>query len=235
MLSVVESLRGILPRRGERNSMLEEAGKRTRRSSVSKKTGPMMSLDEASDIAAKKGSHEILEHLLFEAYPQKGKRYPRLTYEDWLTLVGDQWHRCDRDISRYKSQLQEALPPLGPVMLMMTAEENAAYDALPGIVTIYRGCEAETASLPGICWSLEKDVANSYPFLTRFLAKKKPTVLTASVPKHWVLAVKLDRQEQEIITFAADVKLIRPADRDRADVYLAAPAARAKKMEETHA
>jgi hypothetical protein len=59
----------------------------------------MISLEEASDTAAEKGSHEVMVHLLFEANPQKGKRYPKLTYEDWLTLLGDQWTRCDRGIS----------------------------------------------------------------------------------------------------------------------------------------
>lgn len=214
--------------------MPEEAVKRTRRSSVSQKPGPMMSLEEASAIAEKKGSHEITNHLLFEAYPGKGKRYPKLTYEDWLTLLGNQWIRCDRGISLFQPELQKALPHRGPVRLMMTADENAAYDALPEIVTIFRGCDAKSASLPGICWSLNKDVANLYPFLGRFQAKK-PTMLTAYVPKHWVLAVKLERQEEEIITFAADVKMIRPADRDRADVYLAARTARQKKMEEAYA
>ena len=55
--------------------MPEEAVKRPRRSSVSKKAGPMMSLEEAGAIAEKKGSGEIMNHLLFEAYPRKGKRY----------------------------------------------------------------------------------------------------------------------------------------------------------------
>ncbi|MCU1252243.1 MAG: hypothetical protein JWQ49_5272 [Edaphobacter sp.] len=214
--------------------MLEEAGKSTHQNSVSKKARPLMSLDEAGAIAAKKGSGELMDHLLFEAYPRKGKRYPKLTYEDWLTLVGDQWNRCDRGISLFKSELQKALPHRGPVRHMMTGDENAAYDALPEVVTIYRGCDAASASLPGICWSLNKDVANLYPFLGRFRAKK-PTVLTACVPKHWILAVKLERQEEEIITFAADVKMIRPADGDRADVYQAARTARAKKLEENHA
>jgi hypothetical protein len=117
---------------------------------------------------------------------------------------------------------------------MMTDDENAAYDALSEVVTIYRGCDVQSASSPGICWSVNKDVANLHPFLRRFEAKK-PTVLTAYVPKHWILAVKLQRQEEEIITFAADVKMIRPADRDRADVYLAAGTARQKTMEEAHA
>jgi hypothetical protein len=117
---------------------------------------------------------------------------------------------------------------------MMTSEENSAYDALPDVVTIFRGCDAETASLPGASWSLSKDVANLYPFLGRFLAKK-PTVLTACVPKHWVLAVKLERQEQEIITFAAEVKMIRPADRQRADAYRVECTTRQTKMGESQA
>jgi hypothetical protein len=195
-----------------------EAEKRTRRSFVRKKPRPMMSLEEASDTAAEKGSGEVMAHLLFEAYPRKGKRYPKLTYEDWLSLLGDQWTRCDRGISLFKPELQEALPRRGPVRLMMTDEENTAYDRLPEVVTFYRGCDANSASLPGICWSLNKDVANLYPFLSRFQAKK-PTVLTACVRKHWILAVKLGRREEEIITFAAEVKMIRPADSDRADVY----------------
>jgi hypothetical protein len=209
--------------------MPEETGKRP-----AEKPGPMMSLEEASAIAEEKGGGELMAHLLYEAYPRKGKRYPKLTYEDWLTLVGDQWTRCDRWISASQSELQEALPYRGPVRLMMTGEDNAVYDALPEVVTIYRGCDAQSASLPGIRWSLNKDVANLYPFLSRFQAKK-PTVLTACVPKHWILAVKLKRQEEEIITFAAEVKMIRPADRDRADVYLAARTARQEKTEESDA
>lgn len=211
-----------------------EAVKRTRRSSVSKKPRPMMSFEEAGDIAAEKGSGEVMAYLLFEAYPGKGKRYPKLTYEDWLILLGDQWTRCDRGISLFQPELQKALPHRGPVRLMMTDDENAAYDALPEVVTIYRGCDANTASLPGISWSLNKDVANLHPFLSRFQAEK-PTVLTACVPKHWILAIKLGRREEEIITFAADVKMIRPADRDRADLYSAARTARLKKMEENYA
>ena len=149
-------------------------------------------------------------------------------------MLGNQWIRCDRGISLFQPQLREAPPHRGPVRPMMTDDENASYDALPEVVTIFRGCDAKSASLPGICWSLNKDVANLHPFLGRFEAKK-PTVLTAHGPKHWILAAKLERQEEEIITFAADVKMMRPADCDRADVYLAARTARQKKMKEAHA
>ena len=86
------------------------------------------------------------------------------------------------------------------------------------------------ASLPGICWSLNEDVANRFPFLGRFRAEK-PRLLTACVPKHWILAVKLSRGEEEIITFAVEMKSIIAAY----DVHSAATAAKEKKMEESHA
>jgi hypothetical protein len=104
--------------------MSEEAGNRTRRSSVPKKPGLIMSLEEARAIADMKGSHEIINHLLCEAYPRKGKRYPKLTYENWITLLGDQWVRCDRSISLFQPELQKALPHRGPLRLMMTDQEN---------------------------------------------------------------------------------------------------------------
>ena len=171
-----------------RNSMQEEAGNCTRKDSVSKKPRLMKSLEEPRAIADKKNGHAVMDHLLFEAFPGKGKRYPKLAYEDWLALLGEQWIRCDRGISTFQPELQRALPHRGPVRLMMTDDENAAYDALPDVVTIFRGCDAQSASLPGICWSLNKDVANLFPFRERYRTKK-PTLLTACVPKHWVLAV----------------------------------------------
>jgi hypothetical protein len=83
----------------------------------------MMSLEEASAIADTMGSHEIMAHLLFEAYPSKRKRYPKLTYELWLTLLGNQWIRCDRGISLFQHELREVLPHRGP---MMTADEGGS-------------------------------------------------------------------------------------------------------------
>jgi hypothetical protein len=65
---------------------------------------------------------------------------------------------------------------------------------------------------------LSQDVGNSFPFLGRFEAEK-PTVLTATARKAWILVVKLERGEQEIVTFAADVRRSRSADPYRAELY----------------
>jgi hypothetical protein len=86
----------------------------------------------------------------------------------------------------------------------MTSRERAAYDALPETVMIYRGQEARWE--PGICWSLDREVANR--FAVRFRGRN-PVVLTAKVSKCDILAVKLNRGEQEVITFAAAIAAVK--------------------------
>jgi hypothetical protein len=80
-------------------------------------------------------------------------------------------------------------------------------DALPIMVTIYRGCDA--GSRPGICWSIKREVASRFPFLALYEAKE-PTLITAFVRKSRVLAIKLDG-EVEIVAFEVQVESIVPA------------------------
>ncbi len=132
---------------------------------------------------------------------------------EWLRLLGDEWTGCDR-ISRYRPELKEVLGTSGPIREMMAPEENAAYDQLPERVTCYRGCDA--SCLLGVSWSLDKALANSFPFQNRFYARN-PVLVTAVVRKDRILAVKLDRNETEIVTFLARRANVEPADRALAD------------------
>jgi hypothetical protein len=122
-----------------------------------------------------------------------------LSPDDWHTLLGEAWNICD-NIGAHRNLLRRMLPPSGPVRQMMNADERAAYDALPERLTVYRGCGA--ANLRGASWSLRREVAARFPFLMRYRAER-PLLVTASVLKRRVLAIKLDRDEAEIITFAA--------------------------------
>lgn len=121
-----------------------------------------------------------------------------LRYEHWLRLLGENWTGCDI-VTPYAQTLKPVMGVDGPLRPMMDAPENAAYDALPDTVTVYRGSDAERPS--GVCWSIDEQVANSFPFLRRFRAKT-PVVIRARARKERILAVKLDREEMEIITFS---------------------------------
>jgi hypothetical protein len=119
--------------------------------------------------------------------------------EHWHTVVGEEWSMCD-NIGRYRLELKKMLPTEGPVVEMMTPDELSAYAALPESLTVYRGCGAN--NMLGASWSTSREVAAKFPTLNRY-RQVRPLVVTARVPRRKVLAVKLDRDEFEIITFSA--------------------------------
>lgn len=123
----------------------------------------------------------------------------RMREPDWYTVLGEEWSVCD-NIGLYRLLLKRMLPAEGPVVEMMTADELAAYEALPENLTVYRGCGA--VNIRGASWSLSRDVAEKFPTLSRY-RQARPLLVTARVSRRRVLAVKLDRDELEVVTFAA--------------------------------
>lgn len=123
----------------------------------------------------------------------------RMNQAEWLQAVGEHWTCCD-NIGAYRLRLRRLLPETGPVPQLMTPEEAAAYEALPSLLTAYRGCGP--ANMLGASWSLDRETAARFPTLHRY-RQAEPLLVTARVRKHHVLAVKLGREEAEIITFRA--------------------------------
>jgi hypothetical protein len=131
-----------------------------------------------------------------------------IRYNEWLELLGEFWTGSDI-VTPYASILKKVLGVRGPLRSLMDEAENKAYDALPKIVTVYRCCAADSPK--GICWTLDEQAANSFPFATRFRAET-PVVIRARVKKNRILAVKLDCGEAEVITFSPRTMSIKPAD-----------------------
>jgi hypothetical protein len=123
----------------------------------------------------------------------------KLTRPDWLALIGEGWACCDNLINYY-GVLRRILQTTGPLRAMMKPQENAAYDALPEKITIYRGCGQ--ANMMGMSWTVDKAVANSFPYTNRYKVPD-PLLVTSTVFKRKVLAFKKGRDEDEIITFSA--------------------------------
>lgn len=121
---------------------------------------------------------------------------------EWLRLLGEEWSMCD-NIGRFAEELTEAVLfhhwSDGPIKPMMDDAELEAFDKLPDVLTIYRGCYAKNKW--GFSWSLDRTIAESFPFLWRYRADGRPLLVKATIHKSKVAALKLGRDESEIITF----------------------------------
>lgn len=124
-----------------------------------------------------------------------------LPADDWLHLLGEWRENCD-NIGEYLDEVREAVTyhwPLTRIWQMMDAKEIAAFDALPDMLNIYRGCYE--INKWGASWSLNREVAEKFPHLTRYRTDGRPLLIKATIPKNRIAALKLGRGEQEIITF----------------------------------
>lgn len=164
------------------------------------KTGKVESVtnEEAKELMSWQDSFSRLETLVY--------LHRTMQRNEWLKHLSYCWSICD-NISTFRGFLQGVLGKDGPINEMMDKEEQAAFEALPDIVTIYRGCGSKNKV--GASWTTDRSVAEKFPFLGRYRVKD-PLLVTATVKKKNIIAVKLDRNEQEIITFSAKRLCIEP-------------------------
>jgi hypothetical protein len=123
---------------------------------------------------------------------------PKMERSDWLTLLGEWWSGCE-NVEFHQGMLKALLGTRGPISEMMSAEERERWDALSDELRCYRVCGKKYVSGPS--WSLDAGVARQFPKVNPFVAEE-PLLLTGSVRKETVLAVKLDRGAPELISFS---------------------------------
>ncbi len=124
----------------------------------------------------------------------------RIGERGWLVLLGDLWCNSD-NIAFYKERIVGCIEQIGrdPFTLipeLMTKDEFTAFEALPDKITIYRGCGPRNKS--GMSWTLSREKAVRFPFMPRYWSDE-PTLLTATISKWRAAALKLERNEQEVI------------------------------------
>ncbi len=133
---------------------------------------------------------------------------------DWLTLLGAEWSVCD-DIAKHSTDAGAPLwdtpfedlawSPLRWRHHMRAADEVAVLDALPATVIVYRGCYAFNKR--GFSWTLDKATAERFPFLHRYRQDAKPLLVRGEVQRDHIMALKLDRNEAEVVVVPSQVKI----------------------------
>lgn len=121
--------------------------------------------------------------------------------DTWVSVLGEVWDMCD-NIGHHAELLEDIISDRlnSPQPMMMEGDELRIYQSLPDEVTIYRGCYK--INKWGFSWSLNRDVAARFPFLSRYYRRdEQPILVKAKVKKVNIMAVKNGRGEEEIITF----------------------------------
>ena len=154
--------------------------------------------EEACEIVRFADSYSRLEIVL--------SLHSRMQNNDWFRLLGEMWSICD-NIASHRLSLRNLIGTKGPVREMMDEAEETAYDLLPETITVFRGCGAH--NMIGASWTTDRSVAERFPFQRRYRTKD-PFLVTGRVKKKNILAVKLDREEYEIITFSARRVAVEP-------------------------
>lgn len=153
---------------------------------------PHFTLEQSKEIAITCSSYERLPALL--------KLWGFMDESDWLTVLGQYWSCCD-NIAEHVDGLWDS--PIGmrayPIREMMDEDELAVYENLPDEIIVYRGCYKRNKW--GLSWTLEESVARKFPFLTRYYKPEQQAILVKAIAKKSsVIAIKLDRNESELIT-----------------------------------
>lgn len=111
--------------------------------------------------------------------------------------------------SAYADMLRRALREV-PLRDVRRAEERAWLDSMGPVIRVYRGCEA--GRLRGLSWTTDLDVARGFA-VSRRTVNKRPTLVSALIPKDHVLALFLDRQEYEVVVDPRRLRQVTPLQR----------------------
>lgn len=149
-----------------------------------------ITVEQAWKILVHKDSYESLEVIV--------SLHARMERKEWLKFLGETWSGCDNIWSQRKT-LKTLLGTKGPIHEMMDDDELEAFEKLPDVITVYRGCGPMNKI--GASWSLKREVAEAFPFRPKYMIKY-PALVTGEVKKKNIIALKLDREEHEVITFS---------------------------------
>lgn len=118
--------------------------------------------------------------------------------EAYWTLVGDVW--TDSENTWQNLDVWEEIFSNPNARMMMNAEERERFEALPEMITIYRGCW-RGVNESGLSWSLSRERAEW--FSKRMAGEdEQPIVLEKTICKNDVIALIDRRGEEEILVLS---------------------------------
>jgi hypothetical protein len=109
----------------------------------------------------------------------------------------------------YRSFIAEALRYAlaeVPLVGLLSPAARSFYEALPDLVPIWRGCEGGRER--GLHWTIRRALAEDFARGKR-CRNRNPTIVSAEVPKQHILAVFVDRDEDEVVVDPRRLRKVR--------------------------
>lgn len=116
-----------------------------------------------------------------------------------MQALGEAWQGCD-SIVEFTPWLKDLLrtAEVDDLRAMMSPADREAWEKLPSIVTVWRGCYHNNRR--GLSWTLDEQVARSFPLLHRYRQDgKTPLLLQGRISKERIV-LKLEREEMAVVT-----------------------------------
>lgn len=137
-------------------------------------------------------------------HPRSRFTGPKLRQDAWWRLLGEQWSACD-NINEWSEVIRQLMlsAPRQHLDLMMSIDERLELASMPEEFTVWRGCYGFNRE--GLSWSLDRDVAASFPTLNRYRHESHSPQLIEGVCRRRDAVLKNDRGEREVITSAVRV------------------------------
>jgi hypothetical protein len=151
------------------------------------------------------GSHDLdkIERVLAVAFSHSDRD---LGWRAAMRFVGSNWSWFETN-TFLAPVLRQAMD--GEVersrRIFMARDERDAFERLPNHIKLHRG-GGRTTVMHGLCWSLSSKVAEDFAHMACGMRRRmfrmgqiNPVVVEATVPKNHCFAVKLGRNEEEVI------------------------------------
>lgn len=120
------------------------------------------------------------------------------THVFWPVFL-EEWTRCDC-VWPYKGWFLESLrrnQRRQPARPYMSADAALVYDALPPLLTVYRGCARYRVR--GLSWTTDREIAEKFARGIRFDLEPDRVLAQAVIPKAHIFAPFVSRSENEIV------------------------------------
>ena len=129
----------------------------------------------------------------------------RMFSADWWRLLGEQWTGFD-NVWEYQDRIKAALLRATPANLLqaMNEAERQSLRGQPDAIVVYRTCS--NVNRNGLCWSLSREVAIDHATRNRYLILGTDRLLLTGLAPRGRSILKLDREEQEIISPSVVIK-----------------------------